>query len=267
MIGFLIRKNFYDLWDNLFRIVMLNLGFVLSTVAATIPFFFPSLFSETSVIATVFMFAGTIWCFIYLSAASLCIKQISDNGKFGFSDFFEGIKKGWPWGIAAGALVILCVYLILEVIPFYVQRTGPLFGMFLAAFIISVTIGGIFAFQFFFTVLARLDKPARADKRFLKILKKCVLIYFDNSGFCIFAFFNNLIMFLISFLTAFLFPGPAGILLFLDEGLRLRLLKYDWLEANPDKNRKKIPWDILLIEEREKTGTRSLKNLIFPWKD
>jgi len=44
-------------------------------------------------------------------------------------------------------------------------------------------------------------------------------------------------------------------------------MKYDWLEANPGADRRKIPWDALLIDEREKTGTRSLKNLIFPWKD
>ena len=31
--------------------------------------------------------------------------------------------------------------------------------------------------------------------------------------------------------------------------------------------RRKIPWDAILIEEREKTGTRSLKSFIFPWKD
>ncbi|MDR1985520.1 MAG: hypothetical protein LBP88_00935, partial [Treponema sp.] len=59
----------------------------------------------------------------------------------------------------------------------------------------------------------------------------------------------------------------AGILLYLDEALRLRLLKYDWLEVNSDATLRKIPWDALLIEEREKTGTRSLKNFIFPWKD
>jgi hypothetical protein len=71
----------------------------------------------------------------------------------------------------------------------------------------------------------------------------------------------------LSMFLGFLAPGPAGVLLFLDEGLRLRLLKYDWLEANPDANRRKVPWDALLIEEREKTGTRSFKNFIFPWKD
>jgi hypothetical protein len=74
-------------------------------------------------------------------------------------------------------------------------------------------------------------------------------------------------MLAVSLFLALLFPGPAGILLFLDEAMRLRLLKYDWLEANPDANRRKIPWDALLIEEREKTGTRSLKSFIFPWKD
>jgi hypothetical protein len=54
-------------------------------------------------------------------------------------------------------------------------------------------------------------------------------------------------------------------LLFLDEALRIRLLKYDWLEENP--GRRKIPWDILLEDEREKTGSRTIKGLIFPWKD
>jgi hypothetical protein len=72
-------------------------------------------------------------------------------------------------------------------------------------------------------------------------------------------------------LLAFLLPGPAGLLLFLDEALRLRLLKYDWLEANPDttgsKKRRQIPWDAILIEEREKTGDRSFRSFIFPWKD
>jgi hypothetical protein len=75
-----------------------------------------------------------------------------------------------------------------------------------------------------------------------------------------------LILIIISALTAFLIPGPAGILLYLDEALRLRLLKYDWLEAHPDEGRR-IPWDALLIDEREKTGTRSFRNFIFPWKD
>jgi hypothetical protein len=51
----------------------------------------------------------------------------------------------------------------------------------------------------------------------------------------------------------------------------LRLLKYDWLEANPppegSRKRRPIPWDVILIDEREKTGSRTFRNFVFPWKD
>ena len=93
-----------------------------------------------------------------------------------------------------------------------------------------------------------------------------MLISIDNTGFSIFLILNNLVSLIISVFLAFMFPGPVGIVLYLDQALRLRLLKYDWLEANPEADRKKIPWDALLIEEREKTGTRSFRNFIFPWK-
>jgi hypothetical protein len=83
---------------------------------------------------------------------------------------------------------------------------------------------------------------------------------------------HNAVVLVLSMFLAFLFPGPGGILLFLDEALRLRLLKYDWLEANPaadpaQARKRKIPWDEILIDERERTGTRSFKSFIFPWKD
>jgi hypothetical protein len=119
----------------------------------------------------------------------------------------------------------------------------------------------ILALQFFFPIYFRLGD------RIPKALKKCFIIFFDNPGLCFFALAHNTVIGIISLLLAFLAPGPAGILLFLDEAFRLRLLKYDYLEANPDANRKHIPWDALLIDERERTGTRTLRNFIFPWKD
>jgi hypothetical protein len=38
-------------------------------------------------------------------------------------------------------------------------------------------------------------------------------------------------------------------------------------KAHPDADRRHIPWEELLAEDREKTGTRSLRSFIFPWKD
>jgi hypothetical protein len=185
--------------------------------------------------------------------------KFSDYGRFEFSDLLHSIKPAIPAGISSGILVFFLFLLITMVIPFYLDFES-IFGIFCSALIFWMLVIGILALQFYITIAARLDHHV------IKAAKKCFLIFFDNTGFCIFSFFHNLVLLIISMLTALLSPGPAGILLYMDEALRLRLMKYDWLEAHPDEGRR-IPWDALLIDEREKTGTRSLKNFIFPWKD
>jgi hypothetical protein len=257
MIGFLIKKNFFDLWDNLFKVALINLGFIASVA---IPVFIPTLLVSVPVLGMIVMLLGILWCLVYLSAASLSLKTISDYSSFGFHDFFANLKLALPGGLTLGVLALLGYLLSFIIIPFYLGMKSMV-GLLLAAVIFWTLVVALLSFQFFFAVRARLDT------KLSKIIKKCFIFFFDNPGFCVFSFLNNLVLLVLSFFLALLFPGPAGILLFLDEAMRLRLLKYDWLEANPDANRRKVPWDALLIEEREKTGTRSLKSFIFPWKD
>jgi hypothetical protein len=260
MFGFLIKKTFFDLWDNLFRIALLNLGFIASLAA---PVFLPGLFSHPAPAAAV-LIAGVLWCSVYLSAAALSVKAISDYGSFGFADFWNKLKAGWPAGLCLGGVVLLLWAMASIIIPFYLS-INSIIGLLLAAVIFWTMTLGILSLQFFFAVRARLDV------KLVKVFKKCFIIFFDNPGFAVLSLLHNAAALALSALLAFLFPGPAGLLLFLDEALRLRLLKYDWLEANPDpeprSRRRPIPWDAILIEEREKTGTRSLKSFIFPWKD
>jgi hypothetical protein len=259
MFGFLLKKTFFDLWDNLFRAALVNLGFIASV---SIPVFIPPLLESIPVFSLITLFIGILWCFVYLVTSAISLKAVSDYGSFGFGDFFRNMKAAWPAGIAGGFLVFILILLAVRVIPFYLgMEAAPMLGLFLAAVIFWTLVTGILSLQFFPAIRARLDT------KIVKIIKKCFIIFFDNSGFCIFSFIFATVFLVLSAFLAFLFPGPAGVLLFLDEGLRLRLLKYDWLEANPGENRRKIPWDALLIDEREKTGTRSLRNFIFPWKD
>ena len=260
MIGFLLRKTLYDLWDNMFRIVALNLGFIASLA---IPVFLPQLagkYFNSAALEMILTAMGILVCFIYLAAASLCVSSISDYGFFGFKDFINNLKIAWRPGLVTGAFVFLLFMVVTLIMPFYLGFEGPV-GLALAAFIFWITVFAVLSFQFYFTIYSRLGRKV------FKSLKKCMIISLDNSGFSLFLIIHNLIVLLISVIFVFMFPGPAGILLYLDEALRLRLLKYDWLEENPDANRRKIPWDALLIEEREKTGTRSFRNFIFPWKD
>jgi len=257
MIGFLIKKNFFNLWDNLFKIALINIGFI---VSLSFPVFIPFLVAPLPYLGLVFLLIGILWCFVYLSAAAFTLKALSDYGSFGFADFIDNLKTYWPVGLVLGGIVSLGYFLCAMAIPFYLGMDS-IWGLLLAALIFWTILVLVLSLQFFFAVRARLDT------KLSKVIKKCFIIFFDNPLFCVFTFFHNLVVLLFSGFVAFLFPGPAGILLFLDEGLRLRLMKYDWLQANPGADRRRIPWDAILIDEQEKTGTRSLKGLIFPWKD
>jgi len=261
MIGFLIKKTFFDIWDNMFRIVLLNLGFI---VSLAFPVILPG-FIPTPILANAAAVVGILWCFVYLAAAALSIKAVSDYGVFGFADFLTNLKAGWPAGVIMGLAALFSFLVVRIIIPFYLEMNS-IVGLLLGALIFWTLILALLSFQFFFAIRARLDTKPK------KIFKKCFIIFFDNPGFSLFSLFYTLATLIVSLVFAMLLPGPAGLLLFLDEGLRLRLMKYDWLEANPPaadspRRRRSIPWDVILIEEREKTGTRTFRNFIFPWKD
>jgi hypothetical protein len=255
MVGFVLKKTFFDLWDNLFKLALVNIGFILSLAW---PLGLPLLFEAIPGLSLAALLSGVVWCFIYLSAVSWTVKGISDYGNFGFGDFFASFKDAWLDGLMAGCLVSALALLGLYGIYFCLALGSPL-GIISGALVVWTLAVCFLAFQFCFSIRNRLDR------RPLKIVKKCFLILLDNPGFCIISAFTGLLLFLLSLVLLLLFPGPAGLLLFFDEALRLRILKYDWLEAHPGEDQK-IPWDSLLMAEREKTGTRSLKNFIFPWK-
>jgi len=263
MIGFLLKKTFYDLWDNLLRIVLVNLGFL---VSLAIPWALPGLLLRVAPVPVAVLVgaAGVVWCFVYLAAAALSVKALSDYGSFGFADFWANLKAGRKAGVAMGIVAFMLLLMLWQIIPFYLAMES-LLGFLLAAIIFWTFLLALVSFQFFYAVRARLDANLK------KVFKKCFIIFFDNPAFAVFCLLHTVVTLVLSALLALLLPGPAGALLFLDEALRLRLLKYDWLEANPPAEpgirRRHVPWDAILIEEREKTGSRTVKSFIFPWKD
>ncbi|MDR2543133.1 MAG: hypothetical protein LBC80_06775 [Treponema sp.] len=267
MIGFLTRKTFYDMWDNLFRIVLLNLGFILIVaLAVSIPVFAAQFFDSIALIYA-FSALGMIICMIYLAAVSYSLKTVSDYGTFTFRDLLAGFKAGWAAGLVMGIYVFILLRIMPFVFFFYLTMEPRMLGLALWAILLWISIFSLLSFQYYFTVYFRLSASSSIGTNLKKAFKKCIIIALDNTGLSIFLFINSSILVLISVVLFFLFPGVVGVVLYIDEALRLRLLKYDYLESNPEANRRQIPWDSLLIEEREKTGTRSFRNFIFPWKD
>jgi hypothetical protein len=257
MIGFLLKKWFYDLWDHMLVLGLINIGFLLSIA---VPVLSPTILAAVPILSYIIAIAGVVWSCTYFAAAAMVIKSLSDGGGFTLRGFLKSIRESWRAGIALGAIVIAIAYCIAVAIPFYLGARSTI-GLVAATTLFWMVLLIILVLQFFPAVRARLPgKPGETAR-------KCLELFFDNTLFSMLVAIIDTILIAVSFFLAFMLPGPAGMILFIDEAVKLRLLKYDWLAEHQGADRKKIPWDEILAEEKEMTGTRSLKTLIFPWKE
>jgi hypothetical protein len=268
VIPFLFKKTFYDLWDNLFRIMALNLGFWLSLSGA---FVLPPLvvrlaaagpaaaeISGAAGLGAALFFILLYWLCVYLCAAAAALQNASEYRSVTLGDFGAQLKNALVPGailFAAGALICGLLGGALR----YLSH-GSL-ALRAAAFCSCwLCLGILGIIQFYPAAFFR--PPGGSPKREpLGTLKKCALFFFDNPGFCFFSLFFTLA------LSVLIFPSPCWSLLFLDEGFRLRVLKYRPRDLPERNGPGRINWDAILAEEKEKTGDRTWRDFLFPWKD
>jgi hypothetical protein len=256
MFGFLIKKTFFDMWDNLIRIVILNLGFIL--IFAVI-IYFPLLFRTVPVLFYLALGIGLALLFVYSGVISTMACHLADYSKTELKEIVPILKATYPSSLLFALINLVLIFLLSVAFPVYGQIKS-IMGPLASSFLFWVTVFWLLALQFFFPVQARMDK------KFGKTLKKMFLIMLDNPLFTIGLFLGTLIILAVSAFTAFLLPGIATIFLWWNVALKLRLYKYDYLEQHPDA-RRNIPWDALLTDDRERVGKRTLKGMIFPWKE
>ena len=264
MYGLLIKKAFFDMWDNLLATLIINIGFVTVILGVIFipdisPLFTDSLFLHLFVIfITIFIRIALI--FVYMGAASSLAKMITDYEKVNFKYFFKSIKETYKPSILFALVNSLFIFFSFYALSYY-YNIESIFGVVLFTIVFWISIIWICSSQYFFPLQSRMDKI------FKKNLRKMFYMFLDNAFFTILLFFITILSLALSFFTFLLIPGIAFVMILLNTGLKLRLLKYDYLEENPDANPKKIPWDTLVTEERKRVGKRTLKGMIFPWKD
>ena len=134
-------------------------------------------------------------------------------------------------------------------------------GVVLFTVVFWISLLWIFSSQYFFPLQSRMDRV------FKKNIRKMFYMFFDNAFLSIFLFFISIISLAVSVFAFLLMPGVTFVLILTNSALKLRLLKYDYLEENPNSNPKKLPWDTLLLEEKKRVGKRTLRGMIFPWKE
>ncbi len=258
MLMFMVKKAFFDMWDHFLGVVLMNLGFI---VLLTIPLLLPSVLVDLSVYAALAsQVIGGLLAFIYAGTISMAARDIANYERPEFRKVVEYFRETWKSSLVHGLIWAAVVLIVVVGFPVYANM-GNLLGLAAIIFLFWALVIWTLASQFYFPVRAQLDTKIG------KIIRKSFIIFFDNTFFAIVTGIGSLLIIAGSVFTALLIPGIAGLLIWHQVGLKLRLLKYDYLEENPDANRRKIPWDALLIDERERVGKRTLRGMIFPWKE
>ncbi len=256
MFTLMFKKTFFDMWDNMLRLILLNIGLLI-----LICFFLFLLNLARSQIVLFYSILGIafIGMICYNGVIARFTLEISDYNLPDFRDFFGFFKETFAASLFLSVILAFYLMIIFVSIPFYL-KIGNIVGLAGVSIIFWISVIFFLSLIYYYPVFGRLNKQPT------KILKKCFIIFFDNLGFTIFIAIGMIVILLLSTFLGFILPGLSTIALWVNAGLKLRLLKYDYLEANPDTNRRKIPWASLIAEENDILGKRTFKDFIFPAK-
>ncbi len=257
MIGFFIKKAFFDGWDQLYLLAGFN-GIALLVVLLF--FVLPGALGAPLwiivVAAALMMLALSVWNV----AVSAAMYRVAEGKPAHLRELWGALPHSLKPGLFLGGIGLLYGIAITVALPFYLAQKA-MWGVFVGGLLFWTMLMGLLILQYVPAILARDACATRAA------LKTAFYLFIDNPGFSIFLFLWRSFTLVVSAATMFLVPGLTGAALASAVAVYLRMKKYGYLKANPEANRKHIPWNELLEEERERVGKRTLKGMIFPWKD
>ncbi|ERF60226.1 hypothetical protein HMPREF0860_1525 [Treponema socranskii subsp. socranskii VPI DR56BR1116 = ATCC 35536] len=258
---FFIKKNFYDGWDNMLSLIVINL--VIMTVSLGLLSLIYALQQSVPLVIALIILFGIVISILTLASGEVA-SSAANFGSAHIADFFRAIPSCIADGIRFGLILSVVGTAAYVCIPFYfAQKTLP--TMFIGSMFVWLVVFTLLSLQWFVAIRSLMHND------FKKCLKKCFIVFFDNIWFSLFTVVYNFFLLALSVFLFGLLPSVAGITLAQVNALRLRLYKYDYYEAHPElktpKEKRYIPWDELLQNDKETLEPRSFKSLIFPWKE
>ena len=272
MYGFLFKKNFCDGWDNLFTVVVINVLFLISMVGVILlsSFVTQHLNENTTDMAFYLIQTGILFIGIFIFniidfAFGELSQKIANFEGIHLLDFFKRIPGVLLDAFLFSLLIIVIVFISVYSLTFYILQQQTLMGLFVGALLFWIDIIIALSLQWFVPIRSTFHN------KFRKCLKKCFIIFMDNTGFSIIMGLYHLLLTALSILPIGFFPSITGLSISKHNAFRLRMYKYDYLEEHPElttaKDRKKIPWEELIYDDREALGPRKLRSFLFPWKE
>jgi len=261
MLAFFIKKSFFDGWDHIAALTLVNVGFLVSVL----PFLGMGIHGMPLALTLALAALAVLLFSCWFAFSAIVTMRYSDYGDFAFEETLPAMRRALVPGLQLGIIGVAIAVVAGVGLPFYMGQ--GLFGSLAAGILAWTGIALVIALQYYLPLRFRLGGG------FFKNLRKSFILFFDNPLFSLFLFAWSLAAMIVSAFLAFLVPGAAGVSLAQNDALRLKLKKYDWLESRNKGEgraagqRTDIPWKELLAEEEELLGPRSLKGMIFPWKE
>jgi len=258
MFRFAIKKAFFDLWDHLFFALAVNLVFTLAVLGlGSLTVLFQGMGPSGLILYAPFPFLVAA---LLGGTASFWARDIALQGSARFADFPAHFLASWKPSLAFGLAWLIMAAGMIFGVPFY-TTVHPIAGF---------VFGVVMAWLIFFAGGMGLFYPglnAQIEPKIGKLVRKSFLVFLANPWASLVTALGLAVCIVASVFTLGFFPGILGISLWLQICFQFLMAKYEWVEATPDEDHKKVPWSVLLAEEMEKVGPRTLKSLIFPWKD
>ena len=260
MILLFLKKTLYDYWDNFIKLILCNIGYIILMFLNYGAYLLINSFSiDIPVIKEILI--SIIVCisfFIYSGAVNGFVRDIAYYNDPGIKDFLKHLKNSFTMSILFGILFYIVILVTFFAFIFYNDLNFE-FSIAAQIIILCTMFFIINASQYFYPIYYA------GETNFLKIIKRTFIFLIDNPLFSISLLLFSTVLILLSLVTFTLIPGFATIPLLFHIGFKLRMYKYKYLEENPSEDNK-IPWTKLLTDENKKVGTRTLRDLLFPWK-
>ena len=199
MFFFIIKKNFCDGWDNLLSVIVANLVFLFTGIGLVL---LNAVASGNSLLALLALVFSAVVLSIETFAYSDTAAHIANFDGIRFLDFFKAIpgvlKDGALFGLLNSAVFLISSFSIK-----YYFGMQTLFGFALGCALVWIDFFYILAIQWFIPIRGLMHN------NFMKCLKKCFIILFDNTGFTLAYSLYNLILLVLSVVCIGFFPSMS----------------------------------------------------------
>lgn len=267
MFRFFLKKNFCDIWDNLFHTIVVNLlnvvVFAISGFICIMSTYIPGGEVSLNVYSFLAILVSSVLISIFTFAEGDNALKIASFESPKLHNLFKNIFPCIKDGALFGVFITFLICVTFTSIPYYLCL-GSLLGVFMTSIVFWIVLITILSLQWFLPIRSIMHNG------FFKCLKKCYIIFMDNVFFTIGVGLVNLVNLFVMIFSLGILNGPATMTITTTDALRLRLYKYDWYEVNPNltkEQRADVPWKELLEKDRRILGPRGWKSFIFPWKD